>query len=184
MSKIQDGSGSGRNAYVDTSFRLLTSSITEPGDHRVNIEDGKVWSLSFKDIDPTGEDDYFMYIKNTSTDVLYSVTDVQIASTVAGQFEINAVSGIASGGSALTPVSRKIGSVATPGVTVETGTDITGLSSEGTLFLLTLEADKMLNIEKTSHIILQPGQAIGLLWGESTGVLSGTVALFAEPNGI
>jgi hypothetical protein len=179
--KIQDGTGRQYSTKVSSDNRLSTNSVSVSSDHFIARNTGKVWSVVFKDIDPAGADDYFIYIKNNSTTFDYNVTDLRISSTVAGQLEFNSVSGTASGGTTNTPVSRKIGSVNAPDITSETGTDITGLTSDGTVFLLTLEADKMFQLRTSSNIIVQPGKSVALLWGVSTGILSGTLSVVEEP---
>ena len=181
MTKIQDGTGTGRTASVTTNNRLAVASVNQEQDHFIAKDSGKVWSLTFKDVDPTAADDYFFYLKNTSTEFVCNISDIRIASTVAGQLEINAVSGTAAGGTSITPVSRLVNSVASPSGIAESGADITGLTSDGTLFLLTLEAAKTFQLKTSSRIIIPPGQAVGLLWGETTGILSGTVSIYEEP---
>lgn len=180
MTKVHDGTGSGRTALVNTNNRLATNAVTVAEDHIIALTSAKVWSCTFKDVDPTAADDYFFYLKNTSTNFYYNVSDIRIASTVAGQLEVNSVSGTAAGGTAVSPVSRRVNDVAIPGATIESGLNITGLTSNGTLFLLTLAAGTTFQLRTSSRIIVPPGQAFGLLWGESTGVLSGTVSIYEK----
>jgi hypothetical protein len=183
MTKIQDGTGSGRNALVTPNNRLATSAIVQQEDHFITNTSGKVWSYTIKDLDPTAADDYFFYVKNTSTTFNYNISDLRIASTVAGQLEINVVSGTAVGDSTPLACSRLVGAAALPNAVVTEGVDITGLTGDGTLFLLTLEAAKMQQFKTSSRIIIPPGQAVGLLWGEATGVLSGTISVYETPLG-
>jgi hypothetical protein len=179
--KIQDGTGTQNTARVTGDNRLSANSVSIPSEHFIARNTGKVWSITFKDIDPAGADDYFLYIKNNSNVNEYNISDILMTSTVAGQLEMQVVSGTATGGTTNTPVSRKVGSVATPDTTIETGVDITGLTNDGIMYLLTLSANTNKELLTASQVVIQPGQAVALLWGESTGILSGTITLVEEP---
>jgi hypothetical protein len=149
----------------------------------VNERLGKVWSLPFKGVDPTGADDYFFYLKNDGTTNI-RITDIRISSTVAGLAELQIVTGTASGGSAITPVGRNLGIPATLVATVESGADITGLTNGGILFFLPMDtANKEQHLTTSSRVIIPPGSAVALLWPESTGILTGVVSIVEETAG-
>lgn len=178
---IQDGTGSKTSAKVNSDNSLKTTAIVEPRDHYIAQKTGRVWSVPFEAVDPTGADDYFLYIKNNNNDYNLNITDIRISSTVVGLAEVHAVSGDASGGTSITAVSRLVGSTLSPTATLEYGVDITGLSNDGILFFIDIDATgKLIHLRTTSNIILPPGNAIALLWSAGTGALTGTVSIVEE----
>jgi hypothetical protein len=177
---IKDGAGTGKTARVNTENRLDVESVSRPIEQHINELYQKYFSLPYDAIDPTGADDYFMYIKNTGTKNLH-VTDHRVRSTVAGVVEIHAVTGTASSGTTVTPVNRYVGSSETLGATVETGVDITGLTSAGTIFLQRLDTvAKDYHLRTSGHIIIPPGQAIALLWDTASGIISGVMSIYED----
>ena len=133
MVQLNDGTGGGFSAKVSSLNRLSTQSVVQPQDRAVNERVGKVWSLPFEGVDPTGADDYFFYLKN-SGNANIRLTDIRLCSTVAGIAKLKVVTGTASGGTTITPVGRNLGITAILDATVESGADITGLTDGGTLF--------------------------------------------------
>jgi archaellum component FlaG (FlaF/FlaG flagellin family) len=180
MSIIKDGSGTGNSLRINEENRADVESVNRSIDQHINELYEKVFSLPFDAIDPTGADDYFLYIKNTGTKNLH-VEALELRSTVAGTVEIHQVSGTASSGTTLTPVNRTLGSSASITATIETGADITGLSSEGILeYIRCAAVNTSYRSEITSHIIMPPGQAMALLWDTSTGALSGMITVYED----
>jgi hypothetical protein len=176
--QIEDGLGTGKIAGVSSENRLCVDAVSEPKDHHTNAESGKVWSLPFDGIDAAGNGDYIFYIQNTG-DKSLGITDIRLsADTAATQIEIHGVTGTASGGSALTPVSRTVGSSAAPTATIETGTDITGLTSSGILFYMQLAVVLTeYHLRTTSNIIIPKGKAVGILVETGTANITGVVSL-------
>ena len=166
---------------VDEEKRMLTRATIDEFDAHINRESGKVWSLSFEGLNPAGADDYVFYLKNDGDKVL-QVTDVRVmADTAATQVEIHAVSGTASGGTDLTPVSRTIGSAATPSATIETGTDITGLTNDGILFFLQCDTvNREYHLRTSSRIRIPKGKAMAILVETATANVTGVVSLVEE----
>lgn len=180
MAIIKDGAGTGKTAKVNEENRLDVEAISRSIEQHINEVYEKYFSIPFDAIDPTGADDYFLYIKNTGTKNLH-VTDSRIRSTVAGTVEIHAVSGTASSGTTVTPVNRTVGSSQSLVATVESDPDFTGLSNEGVVFyqrLDTVDTDE--HLRTSGHIIIPPGQAIAYLWDTSTGALSGVVSVYED----
>ena len=177
-----EGAISGKNADVTEDNQLKTEAVTKTLDNYINGQAGKVWSLTFDGIDPAGANDKFFYMKNTGTETI-RLTDFRVSSTVAGILKIKKVSGTPSyvGETAVTPVSRRSGRNPTLQATVNTDTDITGLTDGGTWFTMTLEAGKFTQLRTTSNIILDTGDALALEWDTATGVLTGTIS--AVENG-
>ena len=175
---IEDGKGRGFTAAVNSEQELATRSVVVALTHHINEESGKVWSVPFEDLNPAGDDDYVVYIKNTGTKDLHVIGVEVSCDTAASQVEIHAVTGTSVGGSNITPVSRTVGSSSTPTATIESGTDITGLTTAGTLYLIQCAvADTAYSVEIESHIILPKGNAIGVLVKEGTANRSGVIGI-------
>tara|TARA_Y100000310_G_scaffold121659_1_gene120406 strand:+ start:2337 stop:2882 length:546 start_codon:yes stop_codon:yes gene_type:complete len=176
--KIQDGQGSGVLAAVDLEGRIRTNAVTQPFDFHINEESGKVWSLPFENINPTGADDYIFYIKNTG-DKDIKIADVRVmADTAATQLELQWVSGTVSGGAAITAVSRNGGSAATPSATIESGSDLTGLTSGGTIFFIQCPTvNKEEHLSTSSNIIIPKGKAIALQVETATANITGVISI-------
>lgn len=176
---IDDGTGNGKSARVNTENQLEVLSVSIPEDRHNNETHESVWSLPFQDIDPAGADDYFLYITNTGSKSL-SITDIRASSTVAGSMQVRHVSGVAVFvvGTDVDPVSRFLGSNKALNAAVKTDTDITGLTDEGILFFMDFDTvNKLEHLRTSSNIIIPPGQAVALFWEEATGILTGVVSI-------
>ena len=128
-------------------------------------------------------DDYFFYLTNTGTKDL-AITDIRVSTTVAGTLDIKHVSGTPTyvSETAVTPVSRNLGSSKSPSATINTDTDITTLTDEGILFFMDLDTTgKTYRLSTSSNFIILEGQALALMWSEATGILSGVVSLVELP---
>jgi archaellum component FlaG (FlaF/FlaG flagellin family) len=178
---IEDGEGSGRVAGVDAERRLRTLATSEDFDAHINKESNKVWSIPFEGLNPDGADDYVVYIKNTGDKVLH-VSDIRVmADTAATQLEVHAVSGTASGGTAITAVPKTIGAAATPSATIESGTDITGLTNDGILYFIqcaVVNTEYQLDI--SSRIRIPKGKALALLVETATANITGVITIVEE----
>jgi hypothetical protein len=178
---IKDATGAGYGAKVDDQNRLKTLSISETEQFHINRDNGKVWSLPFENITNTGANDYIFYLKNTGDKDL-AVPKIRLSASAATQVEIHIVTGTAGGGgSAVTPVSRNLGSSQSPSATVETDPDITGLTTGGTLFLMQCPvANTQYELDTTSNIVIPKGKAIAILIETTTITMSGVVTLIEE----
>jgi len=173
--KITDGTGSGREAEVDSENRLKTFSITEVEDKHIN-RDGKQWSLYFT-VTPTGAGDYFFYLKNTGSNEL-AISDVRIMCDSVDTINYHFVSGTQSGGTTLDITNRNSASSKIPSATIETGANITGLSSEGIVFFERIDAaNKRFKLSTSSNIIIGRGGAVGLEAVTGTGLITCVVSL-------
>ena len=180
--EIINGHGTGDKVKVGELGRMQVLATTMPRDYFINKNSGKVWSINFVDLNPAGDDDYVVYIKNTG-DADLRVTDIRVAASAATRLQINAVTGTPSGGSAVTPLSRNLGSSATPSATIESGTDITGITSGGTLFPMFLDtANKEEHLSTSSNIFIPKGKAIGLLVETGTANITGVISLVESEN--
>jgi hypothetical protein len=174
---IENGRGDGNTLEIDSEGRARTFAITETEDKHINTANGKLWSVPFTALNPTGNNDYVVYIKNTGSKNL-NITDFRFASSAATQIQINSVTGTASGGSSITPIVRNLGSNETPSATIESGTNITGLTSSGTIFFMNCPvADTLYHLSTTSNIIIPKGKAIGVLIETGTANLTGVISI-------
>lgn len=173
------GPGGHFEALVNAEGQLSVAAVTEPVERHLNAHTGKVWSLPFKEIDATANDDYIFYLKNTGVTDLF-IPHIRLSSdTTATEVEINAVTGVAGGSlTTVTPVSRTVGSSATLDATAQTSPDITGLTKAGTLFYMELAVvDTQYHLQITSNIRIPRGQAIAILVETATGIITGTVTV-------
>jgi len=178
--KIEDGTGGGHYCKVDDENRITTLAITRNEDQEINIDHNKAWSIPFKDLNPTGADDYVVYIKNTGDATLH-ISDIRIAASAATQIEVNAVTGTASGGTSVTLVSRTVGAAVVPTATIEIGTDIAGLTSAGTLFFIQCPTvDKQEHLSISSRLRIPKGKAVALLVENGSANVTGVVSLIEE----
>lgn len=179
MSTIRD-SQTHAGAKVNDFGQLLVEATTSTEDRHININHQKVWTLPITATDPVGAGDYFFYFNNTGAET-YFITDIRINSTVAGHAYLRHVTGtpIYVGATTVVPVNRFLGSSKTPSATVNTDTDITGLSDEGILFNMELEAAKEHHMRTSAGVMIPPGQAVSISWGEATGIIEGTVSIVA-----
>lgn len=177
MTTIQDPS-TRKGAIVDAAGHLSVAGPMETVDYHATMMHKKYWTLPFEDIDPTTSDDYFFYLKNTGT-VNMSVPDIRLSTTVAGAVQVKWVTGTAGGSlTDVTPVNRWLGHPNQPTATIKTSPDITGLTDAGELFRIDLDTTgRLVKMHTTGNIFIPPGQAIALVWDQTTGILSGSVSL-------
>jgi hypothetical protein len=172
-----EGASLARRAEVNSLQQLLTHAMIVSRTAWTTLYEGLVWTIPFDAIDPTGADDYFLYILNNGPDPL-AVSKLHVTSTVAGTLELQTVTGTAVGGTAITVVNRHRGITKTPDATIQSGVDITGLTDAGVLEFVELGANAQASLVlRDEPIILEQSQAVAFLWTEATGVLTGNVTL-------
>lgn len=178
---IEDGTGQGHKVEVTKQNRVKTQSVVTTKDQDVNERTGKVWSASFENLSPTATNDFIFYLQNTGdTDI--EVSDFRLSSeTAATQVVIIGVDGTPSGGTSITPVSRRVGSSATASVVCEQGSDITGLTANGLIFYMNLAVvDTLYRLSTSSKIIIPKGKAIGIYVEEATASVTGVVSFYED----
>lgn len=177
------GAISSHFADVDETHRVKADSVSRTKDNFINSESGKVWSLSFRDVDPAGAGDDFFYLKNTGVLPL-RLTDIRLSSTVTGIAFVKQVSGSPSyvAESAISPLSRRTSKNPVLQAEASTDTNITGLTSTGDYFPIALTADSQGHLRTSSNIIIDPGGAVAIEWAAATGVITGVVSIVE--NGI
>lgn len=124
---IRDGLGNGYLVQVSEEHKLLTDTISEDVVAHVNQTEKQVYSLIVSQT-PTGANDCFCYVKNTSdTNLIFRSVTLSTASDETIQIKIKDI-GTPVGGATLIPVNRNSGSTLTATGTFQVGNDITGLS--------------------------------------------------------
>lgn len=120
---------------------------------------------------PTGAGDYFFYMKNDGTYPI-CISRLAVDGGTADEVELRAVTGTAASGTALTPLNRTRSSGKTVDATIESGVDITGLTSAGALERLVVPADtnnELVFVDRP--IVLRQNQAVAI------AAITGTAAL-------
>lgn len=138
---------------------------------------GEVYTFPVLAVDPTGDEDYFAHIINNGREPI-ELDRARFSTTVVGLVTIQRVTGTAAGGqTAVKQVNNKTGAEAlVENVIASTDPDITGLSPAGTQGYLALGVvldDREVVFDPP--IRLSQGEQLALLWGEATGVLTGTI---------
>ncbi len=176
MSGIRSLAENGRfGMKVDSENRAHTFATTQTDDRNL-ANSGLVWSLYFT-ATPTATNDYFFYLKNTGTKDL-RISDVRIMCASADTFTYEEVSGTASGGSAITPQNRNLGSSKIPSATIESGADITGLTTTGTIFFeRAAVANTRYKLSTTSSIHIPQGQSVAFKAATGTALITCVVSL-------
>lgn len=181
--QITDGHGKGYDLKVDQEGRAWVFAISEPIQEHINEESGKVWTIYFDALNPAGANDYVVYIRNTG-DNLLEIPTVRLSASAATRVNMVEVTGTPVGGTDVTPQSRQLGSSAAPTGTFQTGTDITGLTSEGVLlFEECAVADTLYTKRIESTITIPKGKAVALQVVTGTANLSGVVTMFETDLG-
>ena len=175
--QIEDGTGAGYTAGVNSINRFLTSAVIESADRLQNAT-GKVWSLYFA-VTPVGAGDYFFYLENTGTKILH-ITDIRISSSVASQISYHYVTGTPSYATTatVTTTNRNTGSAGAPSATIRDDTNITGLTSAGIVFFEECAvADTMYHLRTTSNLRLDVGAKFAMERVAATGLVTCLVSL-------
>lgn len=121
---------------------------------------------------PTGAGDYFFYIQNTSAIRPLVISRLAVDGGTADEVELRAVTGTPASGTTLTPLNRTRGSGKIPTATIQSGVDITGLTSAGALERLPLVADTTNELVFVDRpIVLLQNQAAAL------AAITGTAAI-------
>jgi hypothetical protein len=179
---LEGAAGSGKNyrAGVNSNGQVLVRAETQPHDRQL-ADKGKVWSL-YGTATPTGAGDYFFYLKNTGTVELH-ITDIRIKCASAETFTYEFVSGTASGGTTLTPANRRAGSSLVPTATIESGADITGLTTLATPFFESCPtANKRETLSSSSNLHLPPGSAFAMKAGTGTALTTFVISLVEDSS--
>lgn len=172
-----------RDPFTNTATRtnqrgqLEVSAVSESVERFANIVDGRAFTITIQQT-PTGADDYFLYIKNTSDEYAYVLEGffyrVASAETVEIYIGDDAI-GTPSGGTAVTPVNLNTGSGKTTELTCEAANDITGLTGSNMAYRLILTSTESTYFNLEQDIVIAAGGV--LVMKASTGAVQIDMAL-------
>lgn len=171
--RIEDGGGNNGDVKVNADQYMNTFSIVEAED-KFNARSGNTWSVT-QSTTPVGANDYIFYFKNTSNNITYVITDIRATAAAATLLSIDSVSGTPTfaAGADLTPVNRNLGASATMSATIKEDTNTTGLTDNGRLYPIQVEAaNKLAHLRSSSNIIIPPGQSVAMESSAATAVVS------------
>jgi len=182
MSIIKDGSGTGNTLRINEENRADVESVTRPIEQHINEAYSKAFVMSYVNVDPTGADDYIVYMKNTGTKNLH-IHRMIARSEVVCTLTIEAVSATPGYVSATDLVASPLtlGSSNSLTGTFKSDANITGLTSESILLrhrVPVVNTDHL--IDFPSHIIIPPGQALAIAVDSATAVVSGSFYLYED----
>lgn len=156
---IQDGSGNGYRAKVNSGNQLSVLAATIPLQHHNAHIHKKAFSMVAQQT-PTATNDAFVYLKNEDSEDL-NVWEVCLRCAAVEAVEIWSVTGTAVG-TDYTPVNVVVGSGVQPQVTCKVGNDITGLTKSKLIKRYWLEAGKAEHQVITTAIIVPESHAVAL----------------------
>ncbi len=138
--RIVDGTGEGYAARVTPDKRLDVSARSDDRMYYASRDNGLSF-FYYSDVTPTGADDVFCYIQNTSPTRALVIRWIRAYCASAEAIDIYVgETGTLVGGTAITPVNLNPSSGHTAEGTFEEGVNITGLSGGNLLDRIRLEA--------------------------------------------
>jgi len=172
---IEDGTGSGRTAKVDSENKLVVRATTETEIHHINREESEAYEVYFG-ISPNSSNpsvdstQYFAYIKNTSNDGLV-IAEMRVWVEQAEYIDIyfNTI-GSPIGTTDITPVNMNLASGHTANGDFKQGLDITGLSGGVFFDRIRIPADDDDHIRSWPSLILIPKNNIVTFQAGSGGI--------------
>ena len=159
----------------------MVSAVVVTEDQNINEISNKNWSIPFDGLNPDGANDFVVYIKNNGDKVVH-VSDFRImADTTATQLCVHSVTGTVLGGGDVTPVNKTVGASAIPSVTIQTGTDLTGIVSDGILYYIQCAVvNTEYHLRISGKIRIPKGKAVALQVETATANITGTISLVEE----
>ena len=169
-------------ADVTRVNRLKVLAVSQASTEQNALKDARTWTVSGTET-PAAANDYFVFIRNDSARRNIVVSRVAVDGGTADNIEVQAVTvGTLAGGTDATPVNRTVGSTKLPASsTVQTGADITGLTSAGTFERLVVAAGGKDEVDLTKRpVVLRQNQAVALLAVTGTAALNFEVDIWED----
>ena len=156
MAKIEDGTGTGNLAKVDSEKRLIVHADTNSEEHNISHQFAKSYVMNSADTASTltlatGNTYNFMYLENGSADNLVNIQDIRITTDTAGIVALivrNSTLGTVTDNNATTPGNLNFGSSNAASGTFHNW-DETGTSGIGGLTLGTVLESHILGVGST-----------------------------------
>lgn len=170
--KINDGTGSNREAKVNIRNRVDVSAAIFKESHLVSAIDAStyLWTTSFSAA--TGNE--IIYIKNTSKTKLLVIDKVTVNSVNAGLFELFQVTGTAAGTS-ITGKNANLTSGNTAEATALGEASVTGLTIGDRIDLARTAANGRATMELDDVLIMGLNDAIAITYTGSTGIVDAII---------
>ena len=181
--QIEDGSGTGRSAKVDSENRLHVGAITTSAERHVNQVEGEAYNVLFA-VNPAGADDVIFYIKNTGiVDMVIEGIWWQTSAAEEVYYNIGDTgTAVATAGAAVTPANLNAASGRVADVTclsnvADGAVDITGLTAGTTIQKLWLTSATSSHFNAEQDIIIPQNQTFTIYCVGGDTLLRGTVVI-------
>ncbi len=191
MSIIQDGSGKGFSAAVDSALKLQVSAVTSTDEHN-HSHAGEAFYMNSADtadtLTATATGGYIMYLQNDDPNRLITVEDIQISAAVtAGVVRIirNPDVGTIADNNVAVPVNENFGSAATATVTAFTWDEVNdglGGITGGTVMETFIMPVGKETIDVAGRFILNQGDRIGVQYLAKAGEITMGIRFFMDDS--
>jgi hypothetical protein len=148
-------------ARVNAIGELQVAAITETAERFANKDNGQAYSINIEQT-PTGANDNFFYLKNTSsTDQLVLEGIDNYAGSAEEVLIFLGTTGTTSGGTAVTPANLNTSSTKGITGTIEAGNNITGLTDGTQIYKIKLgTSQSQFNFEQ--DLVIAPGGVMSM----------------------
>jgi len=162
MAIIEDGTGAGYTTKVDSNNRLYVTAITQTAEHFSNTINGQAYHIVVEET-ATGTNDVIFYLQNTSVEnnLIIEGFDYRVASAETLEVYRNPT-GTTVGGTTVLPVNANTSSAKTLSATVESGSDITGLTNGQLIDRIFLTSTETTNFNFNVDFVIAPGGSFSL----------------------
>lgn len=174
---LQDGTGTGQGAKVNNNNRLLVQALTLPYSGGASVRDGDAycWTSSYS----ASSGDEVIYIKNTSTEQVLILEDIQVSGVNAGLYELFEVTGTASG-TTITGKNLNLTSGNVAAATALGNAAVTGITIGDRISLVRTPAATSKSFPVDSAIVLGLNDAIAITFTGTGGIVDVSVLGYFE----
>lgn len=165
-----EGGLSNKSLDINSRNAARTISVVLSPQYYVALFDNRTWTASDTQTAAGAADEIF-YMKNDNTRHNIVISRLQFNAASAETMTLARVTGTAASGTALTPINRTLGSGFVPNATIESGTDITGLTPGSTLEIWEGTTGDPIDLINRP-IIIPPTEAVAL------SATTGSIAVF------
>ncbi len=160
MVKIEDGTGSGNVAGVNSVNRLKVSARTARRNFFISRDQGQVYTIISEDATAVANEET-LYLKNTSTSRNLFIDTLIIGSDVASKWRLKFVTGTATG-TTITPVNLNKTSSNDAEVEAKGDGSVTGLTDDGDIAVFRVGTGVSVTQRPRAVIILGQNDAIAI----------------------
>ncbi len=140
MVRIEDGGGKNGSATISNTQRLNVSARAASRQYYESRDTGQVYTVISVDATAVANEET-VYVQNTSTSKDMIIEKITISTDTASQWRVKFVTGTAAGGSVLTPVNLNKASSNAAAATCRGDGAVTGLTDDGDITLVRIEAN-------------------------------------------